>query len=63
MNNLFVGAPEVLLERAYGRLSAAATAPDGLVWLGTANKAGGTPKPSDDRVIRIQPFAPGGSAD
>lgn len=59
-NNLFVGAPEVLLERAYGRLAAATMAPDGLVWLGTVNKAGGRPVPSDDRVIRIQPLAAGG---
>lgn len=58
--NLFVGAPETLLQEAYGRLSAAALAPDGLVWLGTVNKNGGAPVSSDDRVIRIQPLAAGG---
>jgi glucose/arabinose dehydrogenase len=60
VNNLFVGAPQTVLQRAYGRLSAAATAPDGLLWLGTINKAGGNPKPSDDRVIRVLPIAGGG---
>ncbi len=58
--NLFVGAPETLLQATYGRLSAATLAPDGLVWLGTVNKAGGKPVASDDRVIRIQPLASGG---
>jgi glucose/arabinose dehydrogenase len=58
--NLFVGAPESLLQETYGRLSAAALAPDGLLWLGTVNKAGGEPVSSDDRVIRIQPLAAGG---
>ena len=59
-NNAFLGTPERVLERAYGRLSAATIAPDGLVWLGTVNKAGGSPVASDDRVIRIQPLASGG---
>jgi glucose/arabinose dehydrogenase len=58
--NLFVGAPETLLKETYGRLSAATLAPDGLLWLGTVNKAGGQPVSSDDRVIRIQPLAAGG---
>jgi glucose/arabinose dehydrogenase len=60
VNNLFVGAPETLLQAAYGRLSAATLAPDGLLWLGTVNKAGGAPVASDDRVIRIQPLQAGG---
>ncbi len=59
-DNLFTGAPELLLQGTYGRISAATTAPDGLVWLGTVNKAGGEPVPADDRVIRIQPLAGGG---
>jgi glucose/arabinose dehydrogenase len=58
----FTGDPEKLLVDAYGRLSAAALAPDGLLWLGTVNKAGGKPVPSDDRVIRIQPPAGGGAS-
>jgi glucose/arabinose dehydrogenase len=58
----FTGAPETLLVGTYGRLAAAALAPDGLLWLGTVNKAGGAPVPSDDRVIRIQPPAGGGAS-
>ena len=58
-NGTFTGAPETILQNTYGRLSAAALAPDGLLWLGTVNKMGGTPVPSDDRVIRIHPPAAG----
>ena len=58
----FTGDPETLLPGTYGRLSAAAPAPDGLLWLGTVNKVGGKPVPSDDRVIRIQPPAGGGAS-
>lgn len=58
----FTGDPETLLVKTYGRLSAAALAPDGRLWLGTVNKAGGKPVPSDDRVIRIQPPAGGGAS-
>ncbi len=54
-NGTFTGAPEILINGVYGRLSAATLAPDGLLWIGTVNKAGGKPVPSDDRVIRIQP--------
>ena len=62
-NGTFTGAPETLLQNRYGRLSAAATAPDGLLWLGTTNKgSGGRVVPSDDRVIRIQPPAGGGES-
>jgi glucose/arabinose dehydrogenase len=50
----FVGPPETRLVDTYGRLGPATLAPDGLVWLGTVNKAGGTPVSSDDRVLRIQ---------
>lgn len=56
----FTGRPESTLRNVYGRLHAAALGPDGLLWLGTVNKAGGTPVSSDDRVIRIQPPAGGG---
>jgi glucose/arabinose dehydrogenase len=58
----FTGAPEILIENVYGRLSAATLAPDGLLWIGTVNKVGGRPVPSDDRVIRIQPPAGGGES-
>jgi glucose/arabinose dehydrogenase len=58
----FTGAPETLIQGTYGRLSAATLAPDGLLWIGTVNKSGGKPVPSDDRVIRIQPPAGGGES-
>jgi glucose/arabinose dehydrogenase len=59
----FTGAPETLLQNRYGRLAAAAAAPDGLLWLGTTNKgSSGKVVPSDDRVIRIQPPAGGGES-
>lgn len=58
----FTGDPEKLLVNTYGRLSAAALAPDGLLWLGTVNRDGGRPTSSDDRVIRIQPPAGGGAS-
>jgi hypothetical protein len=62
-NGTFTGAPETLLANRYGRLAAAATAPDGLLWLGTTNKgSSGKVVPSDDRVIRIQPPAGGGES-
>ena len=62
-NGTFTGSPETLLQNRYGRLAAAAMAPDGLLWLGTANKgAGGKVVPSDDRVIRIQPPSGGGES-
>ena len=56
----FSGQPAKVLENSYGRLSAATQASNGLVWLGTANKAGGRPVPSDDRVLRLLP--PSGGA-
>ena len=58
----FTGDPETLLPNRYGRLSAAAGAPDGLLWVGTANKGAGKTVPSDDRVIRIQPPSSGGES-
>ncbi|MFR9729683.1 PQQ-dependent sugar dehydrogenase [Saccharopolyspora sp. MS10] len=51
----FTGQPSKVMEGTYGRFSAASRGPDGLLWLGTANKAGGVPVPSDDRVLRIEP--------
>ena len=59
---LFTGPPQPSLQKVYGRLGAAARGPDGLTWLGTLNKAGGTPTSSDDRVIRIQVSGGGGSS-
>lgn len=60
--NGFTGEPETILVNSYGRLSAAALAPDGLLWLGTVNKAGGKPVASDDRVVRVQPPSGGGAS-
>ncbi len=52
----FIGQPAKVLDHSrYGRLSTTALGTDGLVWLGTSNKAGGQPTSSDDRVIRIPP--------
>lgn len=55
------GQPTKVMENTYGRFTAATLSSDGLLWLGTANKAGGRPVSSDDRVLRIQPPS-GGSA-
>jgi glucose/arabinose dehydrogenase len=58
----FVGPPEIGLADTFGRLGPAALGSDGLVWLGTVNKApGGKPVPSDDRVIRLPPLSSGGA--
>ena len=62
-NGTFTGDPEMLLQNRYGRLAAAAAAPDGLLWVGTTNKgSSGKVVPSDDRVIRIQPPTGGGES-
>ncbi|WP_295143747.1 PQQ-dependent sugar dehydrogenase [Saccharopolyspora sp.] len=55
------GEPAKVMENTYGRFSAAAMSKDGQLWLGTANKSGGRPVPSDDRVLRIDPPS-GGTA-
>jgi glucose/arabinose dehydrogenase len=51
----FTGQPTKVMQNTYGQFSAASLGPDGLLWLGTANKASGRPVSSDDRVLRIQP--------
>ena len=62
-SSAFTGDPQTLLQNRYGRLWAAAPAPDGLLWVGTTNKgAGGKIVPSDDRVVRIQPPTGGGES-
>ncbi len=55
----FTGRPAKVMENTFGRFSATAAGPDGLLWAGTANKAGGQPVPTDDRVIRIEPPSAG----
>ncbi|MGH8961132.1 MAG: PQQ-dependent sugar dehydrogenase [Jatrophihabitantaceae bacterium] len=47
----------------YGRLLTVVAAPDGALWLTTANRDGhGKPVPDDERVIRIVPSGGGGSS-
>jgi glucose/arabinose dehydrogenase len=50
------------LPNRYGRLQTVVAAPDGALWLTTANRAGnGKPIPDDERVLRIQAPAGGSS--
>jgi glucose/arabinose dehydrogenase len=48
--------PTAFFTEDYGRLRTVATAPDGLLWLTTSNRAGrGEPTPADDRIILVRP--------
>ncbi len=51
-----------ILKHRYGRLKTVVAAPDGALWLTTANRDGhGTPVAADERVIRVVPAAGTGS--
>lgn len=46
-------APSLLYQDKWGRLRGATPGPNGIIWVDTANKVGGQPAPTDDRVIVI----------
>jgi glucose/arabinose dehydrogenase len=51
-----VGRPTSLLEGRFGRLRTVVRAPDGSLWISTSNRDGrGSPRPGDDRIIRLRP--------
>lgn len=64
-HKLTLSAFQPMLRNKYGRLRTVVAAPDGSLWITTANLDGQRrpqPKPSDDRVLRIVPNPDGGSS-
>jgi glucose/arabinose dehydrogenase len=54
LNGAADGNPVAFFNGTYGRLRHVATAPDGSLWLMTGNTDGrGTPRPGDDRILRL----------
>ena len=45
--------PQRLLQGEYGRLRDVLVGPDGNVWIVTNNTSRGTPRPGDDRIVRL----------
>lgn len=56
------GQPEPLAEDRYGRLTGLTAIGDGILVAGTTNKDGGSPVPTDDRVVILPQSGGGGDA-
>ncbi|RVW04712.1 PQQ-dependent sugar dehydrogenase [Rhodococcus spongiicola] len=56
-------APALLAQNLYGRLGGTAISADGQIWAATVNKSGGTPVPTDDRVVKLPLPSGGGGID
>ncbi|MBF6173662.1 PQQ-dependent sugar dehydrogenase [Nocardia blacklockiae] len=59
-SHAITSAPALMYQDKWGRLNDAAPGPNGLIWASTANKVGGQPTPTDDRVVVISPAGGGG---
>ena len=59
-SHAITSAPALMYQDKWGRLNDATSGADGLIWASTANKVGGQPTPTDDRVVVISPSGGGG---